>query len=118
MRILKRLFLAVFGTVCCLTGLVALLLAVALLCLGYSTIVDPLGRVYMVIAALVMCEMFFAFGVTAVLLGVGYILNRGERYKAIVDKYWAKAMTCALVLPLIGFAVAGIALVAQRFFAD
>ena len=117
MGILKRLSLAVFGIVCCLTGFVALIGAITVMFAGFSDMADPIGRAYMIIGTFMIGEVFLAFGIAAFLLGLRYISNREAWYKHIIDKYWTKAMTFLLINAAIGFGLAAIALLVQRISA-
>jgi len=67
------------------------------------------GGFYLTILIFIICEVFMAFGVTALLVGLRHIFNRKEWFIRIIDKSWNKAVKYSLLMPVIGFLI-GIAL--------
>jgi hypothetical protein len=108
MGIFRRLAMILFGALCCFTGFISIIVSIGLLFANYSEI-DPIGgRVFMIIFAFVVCEIFVAFGITAILLGLRYVCNRNEWFVSSINRCWGKAVKYGMILPFLAIALAAI----------
>ncbi len=97
----RRLSFALFGVLCSSLGLVSLLLGVALMFARDDKPGTASDAFTFILVKLIYSEIFIAFGITAVLIGLRYIFNRTGWFASTINKYWPKAMKYAMLAPAV-----------------
>lgn len=106
---LKRFFSILYGTICIPTGMISGIVAIGLLFIPHKNINNFSELIIFVFSRIVLCELFFAFGISCFLIGLRHLFNRKDWFKAAIEKYWGKAFKIGLAIPMIGMTFAVIA---------
>jgi len=95
MELLQRLALAVFGV---LAGLIAIATSFLLMTLTLHEGDSTTGAIGMGLFKFVICEILLMFGVTAVLVGLRYVVGRRAWIVRILDYTWKRTMRFAFIM--------------------
>ncbi len=107
MKTLHRFALAVFGVACGLVGLCSLVAAVLLFSAPRpANLNDPTVAMVIRIFNVLLTEVFLAFGVVAMLVGVRCVLGPRPWIVGAIEGLWRRAMWFALAMPLLGVLIA------------
>ena len=108
MKIIKRISQVSFGIICCLLGSFSIFSSIMCSFLDTSEIDHPFGSAYVKAKLFAVSEMFMAFGVVAVLLGLRTMLNKKEWFVNLINQKWKRTLKYAMLMPWIGFLAAAI----------
>ncbi|NLE36815.1 MAG: hypothetical protein GX621_02190 [Pirellulaceae bacterium] len=97
----KRILLALFGTLSGLTGLVSVLVAVMLMLMGVKGIANPANRFVLTLFQFVVAEACLAFGIAALFHGLRCIFARFDWFAGISERFWKRAVHYMLALPCV-----------------
>jgi hypothetical protein len=101
MVFLKRVISNLFGIACLFVGLLSVLVAVGLMFARDDRPQSPSNALAFTLVKFVYCEIFIAFGITVILVGLRRIFNRSDWFVSGVNKYWRKAMKYAMLAPAV-----------------
>jgi hypothetical protein len=110
MGIIKRILLILFGLLSGLFGFLSLLLVFVFATgelFGKRESPDDFGtglRIFMIVWIFIVCEVFLAFGITALLFALRCIFGPRAWLIRIINFCWSRAMKFALIMPLFGIA--------------
>jgi hypothetical protein len=104
MGIIKRIGLLLFGVLSGMVGLISIIVSIFFM-VGCFLLPDRDGgelskRIFMVGLMFVASELLLAFGITASLLGLRYILGRRDWIIRIINHFWSKAIRICVAMPL------------------
>ena len=98
---LKRVMSTLFGIVCTLTGLLSTLVAVVLMFTHDNRLRPSSNTLMLRFLVLLYCEIFIAFSIAAILVGLRHVFNRNDWFVSRVNRHWRKAMKYAMLLPAV-----------------
>ena len=98
MELLWRLALAIFGVLAGLLGLIAIATSFLLMTLDLYEGDKTSGAIVMGLFKFVICEILLMFGVTAVLVGLRYVVGRRAWIVRILDYTWKRTMRFAFIM--------------------
>ena len=98
MELLQRSALAVFGVLAGLLGLIAIATSFLLMTLPLYEGDTTSGAIAMGLFKFVICEILLMFGVTAMLVGLRYVVGRRTWIVRIIDYTWRRAMLFIFIM--------------------
>jgi hypothetical protein len=95
--LIRRIVLLPLGLIAIVLAVLSLIVAVALMFMGFSQIGDPESRFVLMVFTFFFVEIFLAFGVAAGLVGLRCMLGPRKWILRAVECAWKRAVSFTLI---------------------